>query len=176
MDHLLSIKNLNVTFQTEEGLVTAVRDVSLDVARGSTHGIVGESGSGKSVTCQAVMGLSPENANIDVEALRFDGHDFLDLDPKARNAHRGRNIAMIFQDPLSALNPVHSIGTQIREALLLHRGLRGQDAMDESVDLLTTVGIPDPVKRLKEFPHQLSGGMCQRIMIAMFDVSALGTD
>lgn len=167
MNELLVIENLQVDFRTNEGIVPAVRNLSLTVRRGTTHGIVGESGSGKSVTCQAVMGLSPETATISVGRLHFNGIELTGIDRQTRNRFRGGDMAMIFQDPLGALNPVHTVGAQIRECLRLHQSVRGREAEQETIRLLATVGIPDPEKRAREYPHQLSGGMCQRVMIAM---------
>ena len=163
----MEVKNLNVTFRTEEEIVRAVRGVSFAVQAGSTHCIVGESGSGKSVTCHAVLGLTPKNGAVSVEAIRFKGRDLAGLNEGEFEKIRGARIAMVFQDPMSSLNPVHSIGWQLSESLTLHKGMRQAEAAGEAVRLLEMVGIPEPAQRVKEYPHQLSGGMCQRVMIAM---------
>jgi oligopeptide/dipeptide ABC transporter ATP-binding protein len=163
---LLEIRDLRVWFDTDRGRVHAVRGVSLALAAGRTLGIVGESGCGKSVTCHAVLRLTPGNGIVRGE-IRFDGRD-LALAPEAELGRiRGREIAMIFQEPMSALNPVHTIGSQIVESLRLHRHMAEAAARTESVRLLERVGIPEPARRLREYPHQLSGGMNQRAMIAM---------
>lgn len=167
MDSLLAVENLNVTFRTEDEIVYAVRDVSFAVGRGRTLGIVGESGSGKSASCQAVMGLTPGNGIVTADRIDFNGTDISRLPEQALESIRGRDMAMVFQDPMTSLNPVHTIGRQIAESLTLHRGMNRDDARDEARKLLDLVGIPEPVRRLKEYPHQLSGGMCQRAMIAM---------
>ena len=159
---LLSIRHLRVAFA--QGPV--VHDVSLSLDRGRTLGLVGASGSGKSVSCHAVMRLLPGGARISGE-VRLDGQDLLAMPPSQLRALRGKRIAMIFQNPARALNPVHRIGRQMREALHLHRGLSGRAARDESVAQLEAVGIPKAAERLRAYPHELSGGMCQRVMIAM---------
>ncbi len=163
---LLEIRDLHVWFDTDRGRVHAVRGVSLALEAGTTLGIVGESGCGKSVTCHAVLRLEPANAHT-AGAIEFDGRDLLAAGEQALAGIRGREIAMIFQEPLSALNPVHSIGSQIVESLRLHRALDAGAAHAEAVRLFERVGIPEPARRLREYPHQLSGGMNQRAMIAM---------
>ncbi|MGQ0524663.1 MAG: ABC transporter ATP-binding protein [Betaproteobacteria bacterium] len=163
---LLEIRNLDVHFDTEDGTVHAVRGVSLAVGAGETLGIVGESGCGKSVTCHSVLQLLPPNGSISGEIL-FEGRDLLKLAPAALDKVRGRDIAMIFQEPASSLNPVHTIGSQLCESLALHRGMSAAAARAEALRLLERVGIPEAKRRLGEFPHQLSGGMNQRAMIAM---------
>ena len=163
---LLEVRDLHVWFDAEEGRVHAVRGVSLEVAAGTTLGIVGESGCGKSVTCQAVLRLTPRNGIVQ-GSIRFDGLELTTLDGRALDAIRGRRIAMVFQEPMSALNPVHTVGMQIAESLRLHRGMQPADARAEARRLLDRVGIPEPERRLREYPHQLSGGMNQRAMIAM---------
>lgn len=167
MTPALEVKELNVVFRTETADVHAVRDVSFSVPHGTTFGIVGESGSGKSVTCQAVMGLTPANGTVTAEAIRLDGRDIGALSDAALDKVRGRDMAMVFQDPMTALNPVHSIGRQIAESLRLHRGMDRRTAHAEACELLALVGFPEPEQRLRDFPHQLSGGMTQRAMIAM---------
>ncbi len=167
MAPLLEIENLHVVFDSEKGIIKAVNGVSLKVEPGATLGIVGESGSGKSVTCHSILRLHPPNGRIVQGVIRFGGVDLLLLDNARLNTYRGREIAMIFQDPMSALNPVHTVGGQIAESLKLHRRLNHKAAWAEAISLLETVGIPDAGQRSKEYPHQLSGGMNQRVMIAM---------
>ena len=163
----LVIEDLAVTFETEKGLVRAVDGVDLSVPRGKTLGLVGESGCGKSVTCHSILGLTPPNGRIANGQILFEGRDLRQLPRPELARLRGRDIAMIFQDPMSALNPVHTVGGQITESLRIHRGLPRRRASDEAAELLDLVGIPEPRLRLREYPHQLSGGMCQRVMIAM---------
>jgi oligopeptide/dipeptide ABC transporter ATP-binding protein len=163
---LLEIRDLHVWFDTDRGRVHAVRGVSLSVAAGTTLGIVGESGCGKSVTCHAVLRLAPANAHTS-GTVAFAGRDLATADERSLESIRGREIAMIFQEPSSALNPVHPIGSQIVESLRLHRALDAAAAQAEALRLLERVGIPEPARRLREYPHQLSGGMNQRAMIAM---------
>ncbi|MCY7364702.1 MAG: ABC transporter ATP-binding protein [Frankiaceae bacterium] len=165
---LLEVRDLRVTFSSRgRRPVKAVDGVSLDVAAGSTVGIVGESGSGKSVTSLAALGLLGKRGVSISGSVRFDGEDLLGMPEAELRALRGREIAMVFQDPMSSLNPVLSVGRQITEILERHRGLKGQDARDRAAELLVSVGIGDAVRRLKSYPHQLSGGMRQRVMIAM---------
>jgi len=164
---LLSIESLTVAFATERGPVTAVRGVSLSVAAGETLCLVGESGCGKSVTCHAVLGLLPKNGRVTGGRILFEGRDLAALAERELERLRGREVAMIFQDPLTALNPVHSIGKQLAEVLVLHRGLSWRAATAEAKRLLDRVRIPDAGRRLGEYPHQLSGGMNQRVAIAM---------
>jgi oligopeptide/dipeptide ABC transporter ATP-binding protein len=163
---LLELRDLRVWFDTEQGRVHAVRGVSLAVAPGRTLGIVGESGCGKSVTCHAVLRLTPGNGIVRGE-IRFGDLDLRQAAEADLGRIRGREIAMIFQEPMSALNPVHTIGGQIAESLRLHRGMDEAAARAETLRLLERVGIPEPARRLREYPHQLSGGMNQRAMIAM---------
>jgi oligopeptide/dipeptide ABC transporter ATP-binding protein len=164
---LLEVSDLSVSFPTEDGLVTAVRNVSFSVDRGQVLGIVGESGSGKSVTSMAVMGLLPRSARI-TGSVKFDGRELLDLDPKQRTKYRGNHMGMIFQDPMTSLNPVYTIGWQLAEAVRTHnQHLSKRGALDRAVTLLDTVGIPQAASRVKSFPHEFSGGMRQRVMIAM---------
>jgi peptide/nickel transport system ATP-binding protein len=167
-DTLLSVRDLVVEFGTKgQEKFRAVDGVSFDVRPGQTIGLVGESGCGKSVTSLAIMGLLPKRGNKVAGSAMYDGSDLLTLDDREMRDRRGRDIAMIFQDPLSSLNPVVSIGIQVAEVLQRHRGMKKAAAMAESRDLLDKVGIPDPTRRLKEYPHQLSGGMRQRALIAM---------
>ncbi len=165
---LLSVRDLRVTFQRHgEKAFHAVDGVSFDVRPGQTVGLVGESGCGKSVTSLAIMGLLPDRGNhVEGEAI-FDGEDLLSLSASAMRDRRGSDIAMIFQDPLSSLNPVVSIGRQVTEVMERHQGLSRKEATPKAADLLERVGIPDPKARLLNYPHQLSGGMRQRALIAM---------
>ena len=164
---LLEIRGLTVDFTTSRGTLRAVDSVDLDVAEGEVLGVVGESGSGKSVSMLAVMGLLPSNARITADRLAFDGRDLLGLSPRARRDLVGKDMAMIFQEPTTSLNPCFTIGFQITEALQVHLGGTARGRRDRAVELLTQVGIPDAEHRLGAFPHQLSGGMSQRAMIAM---------
>ncbi len=166
-DLLLAIRDLSVTFRTEEGIVQAVRGVDLDVYRSDVLGVVGESGSGKSVTMLAVLGLLPRSAKITGSA-RFHGQELVGSKSSALRKVRGAGISMIFQDPLTALNPVHRVGKQITEAILAHHSdLSRRAAVDRAVELLDLVGIPRPKLRIRQYPHEFSGGMRQRAMIAM---------
>ncbi|SCF16919.1 peptide/nickel transport system ATP-binding protein [Micromonospora haikouensis] len=166
---LLEVDDLSVTFARRgQRTVHAVDGVSFSVDAGEVVGLVGESGCGKSVTSLAIMGLLPRQPGLRVGGRAvFDGTDLLQLDDRSRRDIRGRDVAMIFQDPLSSLNPVIPIGLQVTEVLTRHRGMKGEAAQKEAADLLDRVGIPDPRRRLKEYPHQLSGGMRQRALIAM---------
>ena len=164
---LLSVRDLSVTFGRGRKAFTAVDGVSFDVAPGQTVGLVGESGCGKSVTSLAIMGLLPARGNTVTGSVRFDGDELLELPGDQLRDRRGRDVAMIFQDPLSSLNPVVSLGVQVAEVLQRHRGMNRSAAMRRATELLDKVGIPDPTRRLKEYPHQLSGGMRQRALIAM---------
>ncbi len=163
---LLCVRDLHVSFPSEAGRVDAVRGISFDLHAGQTIGIVGESGSGKSVTSLAVMGLLPGTAKV-TGSVKLQGRELLDLSDKSMSAIRGNQIAMIFQDPLSSLTPVFSIGRQLVEALQIHQKLSGKQAVKRAEDLLKLVGIPDPAARMRNFPHEFSGGMRQRVMIAM---------
>ena len=165
---LLEVRDLSVTFRSRgRREVKAVDGVSLDVAAGATVGIVGESGSGKSVMSLAAMGLLGRRGVTISGSVRFDGEDLLNMPQDELRALRGKDIAMVFQDPMSSLNPVLTIGRQLTEILERHRGLRGRDAREVAAELLLSVGIGDALRRLKTYPHQLSGGMRQRVMIAM---------
>ena len=165
---LLSIRNLGVQFWSPRGIVRAVREVSLDVREGEIAGIAGESGSGKSVTCMAVMGLLPERFSHVTGSIRLEGRELLDLPETERRRLRGRTLAMIFQDPSSCLDPIRRIGSQITEALrLTHPKASRNELRDRARELLRRTGIADSARRMDEYPHQLSGGMNQRVMIAM---------
>jgi len=166
-DAVLSVRDLNVRFNTENGVVHAVRGIDFDLRAGKTLGIVGESGSGKSVTSMAIMGLLPSTAEI-TGSVRLQGNELLGLSDKAMCKYRGNDIAMVFQDPLSSLTPVYTVGTQIIEALTVHNPTMSKQAKEaRAVELLRMVGIPSPKDRLKAFPHEFSGGMRQRVMIAI---------
>jgi len=164
---LLEIRDLSVSFATAGGPFLAVDSVSLDVDSGDIQAIVGESGSGKSVAMLAMMGLLPWNAKVTAERLAFDGVDLLTLDANARRKIIGRDITMIFQEPMSSLNPCFTVGFQLGEPLKQHLGLDKAARRKRSIELLEEVGITEPERRLSAFPHQLSGGMNQRVMIAM---------
>ncbi|MEL6523171.1 MAG: ABC transporter ATP-binding protein, partial [Pseudomonadota bacterium] len=166
---LLEIRDLRVGFESADGdrVVVAVDGVSLQVPAGATLGLVGESGSGKSVTCLSVLRLLAEKGRILGGEVRFGGRDLLSLSHEELQSLRGGEIAMIFQDPMSSLNPVKRVGWQIAEALMIHEALGVRAAEEMAVELLSQVGIPEPKLRARAFPHQLSGGMCQRVMIAM---------
>ena len=165
---LLAVRDLRVTFgRRGEQPFKAVDGISFDVRPGQTVGLVGESGCGKSVTSLAIMGLLPTRGNTVEGAAVFDGEDLLRLSPGQMRDRRGREIAMIFQDPLSSLNPVVQIGRQVTEVMERHQGLSRKEAMPKAAELLERVGIPDPKARLVNYPHQLSGGMRQRALIAM---------
>ena len=163
---LLSVQDLHVTFGSEAGDVRAVRGVSYDLHPGEVLGIVGESGSGKSVSSMAILGLLPDNAKV-TGSIKLEGRELLGLNDKQMSKIRGNDIAMVFQDPLSALTPVFTVGDQIVEALTVHRKLSRDAARKRAMELLDVVGIPDPERRFKNFPHEFSGGMRQRVMIAM---------
>jgi oligopeptide transport system ATP-binding protein len=164
---LLEVKNLRTTFRTEDGPVTAVNGLSFSLGAGETLGIVGESGSGKSVTSLSIMRLLARNATVTADGLFFEGRNLLDASEAEMRKIRGYKIAMIFQDPMTSLNPVLTIGEQIAEAVRLHLGLNKKDARDRAVEMLEKVRIPSPRSRLGDYPHQFSGGMRQRVMIAM---------
>lgn len=168
-EKILEVKNLEVEFRTERGPITAIKGVDFDVYRGKTLGLVGESGSGKSVTALAIMGLIPNPpGRISKGEILFHGENLLKKKSDEMRKIRGNKIAMIFQEPMTSLNPVFTVGNQIEEVLKLHqRELSKKDRINKSIDMLKLVGIPSPEKRIKEYPHQLSGGMRQRVMIAM---------
>ncbi|SMY10109.1 ABC transporter ATP-binding protein [Flavimaricola marinus] len=164
---LLRIRNLSVDFMTAGGLFRAVDAVDQDVDTGEILAIVGESGSGKSVSMLALMGLLPWTAKVTADEMTFDGHDLLRLDNRSKRRIIGNDLAMIFQEPMSSLNPCFTVGWQIKESLRFHLGLDRAQRHSRAIELFEQVGIPDPEKRLSAFPHQMSGGMNQRVMIAM---------
>ncbi|MEA4884214.1 MAG: ABC transporter ATP-binding protein [Clostridia bacterium] len=165
---LLSVKDLVTRFVTEDGEVTAVDGVSFDVMPGETLGIVGESGSGKSVTSLSIMRLIPTPpGNIARGEVMFGGRDLLSLSNNEMRAIRGNDISMVFQEPMTSLNPVFTIGDQIMEAILLHQAVNQRTARERAIEMLRKVGIPSPERRVDQYPHQMSGGMRQRVMIAM---------
>ena len=164
---LLEIENLSVQFPSHQGVMHAVEGISLHVDSGEVLGIVGESGSGKSVTMMALMGLVAFPGRVQADHLRFDGHDLLQLSERERRRLTGKDLSMIFQDATTSLNPCFTIGYQLAETLQLHLGLDKKAARKRSIELLEQVGIPAPESRLQAYPHQLSGGMSQRVMIAM---------
>jgi peptide/nickel transport system ATP-binding protein len=166
MKPLLEVRNLSVELQTHRGPAYAVRDVSFTLDRGETLGLIGESGSGKSITAMALMGLLPENARVS-GSIVFEGQELVGQPERAMCELRGDRIGMIFQEPMTALNPVHTVGHQVAEPLRLHRNLSSAQARKEAIALLDRVGIPEPAKRIDAYPHQFSGGQRQRITIAM---------
>ncbi|MFI8705873.1 ABC transporter ATP-binding protein [Bacillus sp. NPDC077411] len=168
MKTLLEVKDLQVSFDTHAGEVQAVRGVTFDLKKGETLAIVGESGSGKSVTSKALMDLIPKPpGRIKNGEIIFDGRDLTKLSEKEMQQIRGKEIAMIFQDPMTSLNPTMTIGNQIMEGLIKHQGMSKADARKVALELIDLVGIPNPEARLKQYPHQFSGGMRQRVVIAM---------
>ena len=164
---LLEIENLSVEFPSRSSVLHAVEGVSLSLDAGDVLGIVGESGSGKSVTMMTLMGLVPYPGRVTASKMRFDGHDLLGLSSRERSRLTGKDVAMIFQEPTTSLNPCFSVGFQLAETLRVHLGMDSKAAKRRSIELLEQVGISDPETRLKAYPHQLSGGMNQRVMIAM---------
>ncbi len=167
MEKLLQVDNLVTQFRTAKGKLSAVRGISFSVDKGETLCIVGESGCGKSITSLSVMGLLPSNGEIAEGSITFQEEELTTKSEEQIRRLRGNKMSMIFQEPMTALNPVFTIGYQLREPLMLHKGLSKRQANTRAVELLNQVGIPDPAKRLNQFPHELSGGMRQRVMIAM---------
>ncbi|WP_436795790.1 ABC transporter ATP-binding protein [Actinospongicola halichondriae] len=163
---LLSVRDLHAHFETGDGIVRAVDGVSFDINRGDVFSIVGESGSGKSVTAMSILGLIP-TLKVDSGEILWKGENLLEFSDVEMGAIRGGEIAMIFQDPLTALNPVHTVGRQVGEMARIHEGLSKKDAMKRAIEMLDLVGIPEPKKRADAYPHEFSGGMRQRAMIAM---------
>ncbi len=167
-ERLLDVKGLKTYFFTDEGVVRAVDGIDLHIDKGETLGIVGESGCGKTVTALSIMKLIPMPPGRIVEGqILYEGRDLVTLPPAQMRKVRGKEISMVFQEPMTSLNPVFTIGEQIAEAVRLHEGLGRRAAMDKTVDMLRLVHIPNPERRIREYPHQLSGGMRQRVMIAM---------
>ncbi|WP_274423791.1 ABC transporter ATP-binding protein [Chelativorans sp. YIM 93263] len=164
---LLEIENLTVEFDTSGGTLRAVDGVSLSVEAGEVLAIVGESGSGKSVSMLAVMGLLPWTATVKADRMTFQGRDILNLSPSDRRRIVGKDISMIFQEPVASLNPCFTVGFQIEETLKTHTDLDRKARRQRAVELFHSVGLPDPERRLGSFPHQMSGGQCQRVMIAI---------
>ncbi len=165
---ILDVKNLTTRFHTRNGVVHAVENVSFSLEKGQTLGIVGESGSGKSVTCYSMLGLIPQPpGKIHAGTAVYEGTDLLKADEKTLRTIRGKKISMIFQDPMTSLNPSLKISTQLTEPLELHENLKPKEALHRAIDALAEVGIPDPEKRIQAYPHEFSGGMRQRVMIAM---------
>jgi oligopeptide/dipeptide ABC transporter ATP-binding protein len=164
---LLKIRNLTVEFDTAAGPFRAVDSIDVEVSQREVLAIVGESGSGKSVSMLAVMGLLPDTATITADVMEYDGRDMLKMSDRERRSIIGREISMIFQEPISSLNPSFTCGYQIEEVLHRHLGLKGAAAHKRALELFDQVGIPEPERRLRSYPHQLSGGQCQRVMIAM---------
>ena len=167
MEKLLEIKNLKTSFFTHVGEVQAVGGVSIDLNKGEAIGIVGESGSGKSITMMSLMRLLADNGKIKEGQVIFDGRDLTKLTENEMQNVRGNEIGMIFQDPMTSLNPVLTVGTQIMEPLMKHKKMTKQEAHDKAIQMLNLVGIPSPESRIKQYPHEFSGGMRQRVMIAM---------
>src|SRR5437016_5348109 len=164
VERLLEVKGLKTYFFTDEGVVRAVDGVDLYINKGETLGVVGESGCGKSVTALSIMRLIPQPPGPIVEgSIHYDGRNLLDLSPSQMRKIRGKEISMIFQEPMTSLNPVFTVGEQIAEALRLHEGLNRRDAMDKTVDMLKLVHIPNAERRVQEYPHQLSGGLLRSI-------------
>jgi oligopeptide transport system ATP-binding protein len=172
MQRLLEIKNLRTSFFTHVGEVKAVGGVSFHLDKGEALGIVGESGSGKSITMMSLMGILADNGKVVEGEILFDGKDLTKLSEREMQNIRGNDISMIFQDPMTCLNPVFTIGNQLTEHLIKHKGITKKQAYDKAVKMLSLVGIPSPESRMKQYPHEFSGGMRQRVMIAM----ALATD
>ena len=165
-EYVLEVEDLSVEFHTPSGVVHAVSHASFKLKAGETLGIVGESGSGKSVTANSIMRLLPDTARVTGKIL-FKGQDILKMKTKEFNKIRGREISMIFQDPMTSLNPLYTVGNQLEEVLKLHMGLKGEAATKRAIELLDMVSIPQPETRVTQYPHEFSGGMRQRVMIAM---------
>lgn len=167
-DSVLSVRNLQTVFRTDREVIRAVDGIDFDIKAGETLGIVGESGSGKSVTARSIMGLIDSPGEILPESsIKFNGEELTDYSEAEYQQIRGSGIGMIFQDPLKSLNPVYTVGNQIKEALKINRGITGEEATEKAIELLEDVAIPDPARRLGEYPHEFSGGMRQRAVIAM---------
>ncbi|MEN8907708.1 MAG: ABC transporter ATP-binding protein [Clostridiales bacterium] len=167
MENILEVSNLNVSFKTHNGKIKAIRGVDFELHKGETFAIVGESGSGKSVTAKVIMGILSKNGNIDKGKVIYKGNDLTKLNKKELVKIRGKEISMIFQDPMTSLNPTLTIGYQILECLIEHQNFKKREAKLKVLELLELVGIDQPQKRYKQYPHQLSGGMRQRVVIAI---------
>ena len=167
MENLLQVKNLNTSFRIGVGTVQAVRGISFHVGQGESVGIVGESGSGKSVTMLSVMGLLPNYADITADSILFDGREMTRLNARELRAMHGSEIGMIFQDPMTSLNPLFTVESQLTEPLKIHQGMKKAEARQKALELLRQVDIPNPEARLRQYPHELSGGLRQRVMIAI---------
>lgn len=167
MEHLLQVDNLVTQFRTAKGKLKAVRNISFSVDKGETLCIVGESGCGKSITSLSLMGLLPDNGEISSGSILLNDEELVGKSDEELRKYRGNKMSMIFQEPMTALNPVFTIGYQLQEPLLIHRNMSKKEATIKSIDLLTEVGIPNPKEKLKQYSHELSGGMRQRVMIAM---------
>ena len=166
-EKILEVKNLKTIFKSRGQEVQAVRGVSFSVQKGEIMGLVGESGSGKSVTMKAVMGILPENATISCDSLLLNGKELSTLKPDDYRKLRGKEMTMIFQDPMTALNPLKKIGKQLEEVILRHSNCTKEEATKKAIEMLGKVGIPVPEQRMKQYPHEFSGGMRQRVLIAM---------
>ena len=166
-EYILEVKDLHTSFFTDSGEVKAVNGVSFNLEAGKTLGIVGESGSGKSVTAYSIMQILADTGKITGGEVLYKGEDITKWDKKQMQGFRGKKCSIIFQDPMTSLNPVFTIGNQLMEAILLHTDRNKEQAKDRAVEMLTLVGVNEPEKRLKQYPHELSGGMRQRVMIAM---------
>ena len=166
-EQVLSVRDLDITFKTTAGKVHAIRGVNIDLYKGETVALVGESGSGKSVTAYSVMGLTAYPGKLIGGTINFNGHQIDKMSEKEMRKIRGNEVSIIFQDPMTSLNPVYTIGNQITEVICLHTGKSKKEAHDRAKELLELVGINEPAKRLKQYPHELSGGMRQRVMIAI---------
>ncbi|MBP5594129.1 MAG: ABC transporter ATP-binding protein [Pseudobutyrivibrio sp.] len=167
MNDLISIKNLNVGFAQETGLVNVVNGIDISMKKGEVLAIVGESGSGKSVSMKALMDILPENTSVKADEMIFDGRELQSLSKKEKRNMRGNEIAMIFQDPMTALNPLKTIGQHLVEVIKRHQKISKANAKMQGVEMLKKVGIPSPEKRMNQYPHEFSGGMRQRVLIAM---------
>lgn len=167
MDRILEVKNLRTSFKTHIGNVQSVRGISLHLDKGEALGIVGESGCGKSVTMMSIMRLLADNAVINADEITFDGKDITNPKEKVMQEIRGNDMAMIFQDPMTSLNPLFTVGEQLTEHLIKHKNISRKEADKQAIKMLDLVGIPSPEKRLSQYPHEFSGGMRQRVMIAM---------
>ncbi len=167
MSPILTVRDLQVSFRTDDGVVRAVDGVSFEVSPGEVVAIVGESGSGKSVTAQTLIGLTRAPNSKITGTVEFDGRDLIALSDDEFRSVRGEHIAMVFQDPMTSLNPVYRVGDQIAEMIRAHREVSKAEALSQAVELLRSVGIPNPERRVRDYPHEFSGGMRQRVMIAM---------